>query len=192
MLGAASRPALFRILNDTNEEFLLRLSSAEALMKMNSAAMRGQAKALCLLLTSPTPKIPELQKAGSFALMAVIKNKDEDVSLRSFAIEALAHLLLSEQGEAEASMIFELAGILSSPSENRALRANLAFELVRIGEKCQGAKLKMVENALERAAQDEEDVVRGSAQHALELLCPPRRSEPIQDDSPTIPLPRNK
>ena len=160
-----------KLLTNSKEEWLVRIASAEMVAAMSQRNTRTGDRVLAFLMLEQTPTLCSLGATALYPLVNIAKNRDEALNVRIFAVEAIVSISESLHAEPDISTLSGLAGILESDSEHPLLRAHIAYEITRIGKMCEGAKFRMIEAALEKAAQcASNETLTNSAQTALELL----------------------
>ncbi|MDD5096733.1 MAG: hypothetical protein PHY95_04440 [Candidatus ainarchaeum sp.] len=181
-LGITARPALFRILVAPKEEWLVRLSCAEFILQIEGKT-REHERVMAFLVTGDIKGAASVGTSSVLTLTSIMKNRNEQMLLRNNAILALAFFAQGCRGrEMDSAVVYAMSAVLSSKSESLPLRCNIAYAIVGVGALCEGAKLRMVESALRRAAGDENDTLKACAEDALQLLREKKRARAPDDD----------
>jgi len=192
-MGSSAKPVLFRILENQREEFVMRLAAAESALEICGDSMRTYDRVLALLLMGDVYEASSLGEEAALPLLSILKTGVEMPELRNLCVEALVSL--SSRPENSRTLLSAVAGLsslLANEQELPVLRANIAFEIIKMRGACDKAKQRMIRAALEKAAASKNEMVGRLASDALELLVQEERECSQDDENPTFRLPETK
>ncbi len=185
-MGSRAKPALFKIIQDQDEELLSRRFAADAAMSLYGNGMRAYDRLLCLLLQD---KVQDAASRGDVAVLQVlgiVNNRKESTLLRNIAIEVVASINHGPESYSTLSVVAALSSLLANEQEVPVIRAKIADELPKLAKVCDPAKMKLMMSALEKAAKSEDSGVVSAAEDALVLID--ENSRTCVDDNPTLPV----
>lgn len=185
-LGPRAKPVLFRIIQDTDEDFAMRRFAADSIISLYGAGIRAYDRVLCLLLNEKCAEAASLGDDAAIPLLNILKNRKESLLLRGIAVEALVSIEYAPNSLFTLSVAAALSNLLANELEAPALRAKIADEMPRLAGFCDDAKIRMISSGLEKAARGEDSCVASAAEDALEMLGMNIRD--CIDDNPTLPV----
>lgn len=186
-MGPRAKPVLFRMIQDTDEDFAMRRFAADSVISLYGTGIRSYDRVLCLLLNEKCAEAASLGDDAAIPLLNILKNRKENLFLRGIAVEALVSIEYGPDSLFTLSAAAALSNLLANDMEAPVLRAKIADEMPRLARFCDDAKIRMISSGLEKAAKGENSCVASAAEDALERING-NLGQGIDDDNPTLPV----
>ena len=190
-IGQRAKPVLFRIIQDTDEDFASRRFAADAVISLYGNNIRAYDRVLCLLLNENAVEAASLGDEAVIPAFNMLKNRKENPFLRGMAVDLLVSIDYGQDSRFTLSVVAAFSSLLSNEQEAPILRVKMAEEFPKLTKICDPAKMRLMRSALEKAAQGEDSCVASAAEDALAQINENSHTC-IDDDNPTLRLEKKR